>query len=332
MSPGERKNLLTKYLTGNCTPEEQRLVAWLLRGKDLDSELAQLIEEMMSSPTDTTALSHSDKDRMYQTIQQQVGEERKPRWIGKFLIAASVTFLFLCLAGWYIWSNSVTGPVYHQIASGDDRKVVTMPDGTTVWLNSHSILKYTDEYGQKDRSVTLQGEAFFKVVKNKQKPFLVTAGPVRTRVLGTSFNVRAEKDQDDIAITLLEGKVAVHKVDTLTGASTGDLAMLSPDQQVIYSRISGNRTVQGVAATDYIAWKDDVLVLKNINMKDAITRIEKWYGVKIVVSDSAINHCIIHASFKKEPLSTVLYTIGMTSAFTYRQRDNKIILSGRGCL
>lgn len=332
MTPGERKELLTRYLNGTCTPEEERQIAWLLRGKDLDSELLQLIDEMMSKQTNGAVLSRSDKDRIYQGVQQQVGEERKRRWnVPFFFIAASISLLLMGFAGWYIWNTAMAAPAVHQIASGERHQIITMPDGTKVWLNAHSSLKYADNYGREDRSVTLQGEAFFQVKPDKERPFMVTAGPIQTRVLGTSFNFRAEKGQDDISVTLLEGKVAINKIDTLTGTSTQELATLSPDHQVVYSRAADNAIIRPVAAADYIGWKDDILILKNISMKEAVSRIEKWYGVRIIIRDAAINQCIIHASFTKEPLTTVLHTLGMTSAFAYRQRGNEIILSGKGC-
>ncbi len=133
-----------------------------------------------------------------------------------------------------------------------------------------------------------------------------------------------------ISVTLVEGRVAVNRVDTVRGDSS-PLGVLEPDQQMIYDKATGETTVHRVEARELTMWKDGVLNLKNISFAEAAARIERWYSVKIEISNPAIRQCMVHASFENEPLSKVLETLGSVNGFTYVLHNKKVTISGPGC-
>jgi len=168
-------------------------------------------------------------------------------------------------------------------ASVPDSNLLTIPrggifqtilsDGTKVWLNSASSLKYPVAFSGKERRVILSGEAYFEVAKNKQMPFKVVVKGVDIQVLGTHFNVSGYPDEKEIKTTLLEGSVKLH-------SSTGH-ALLVPGQQGVYSIYKPGFKVNPVNTADAIAWKDGFFVFDNENIQNIMMKIGRWYNVEV---------------------------------------------------
>lgn len=303
-----------------------------------DAAIPGLLEDNWAESGEGALLSEADRKAMFRQIQGRITFDEAPQktvsrpWFGGavFRIAASVTILIGAVAGGYFFFRGTRPTQYYSITSQADRQQITMPDSTVIWLASYSRLTYSANYNKADRRVRLVGEAYFEVRRDAQRPFIVATSTLSTRVLGTHFNVKAEQAEDHIAVTLLEGKVSVAREDSLQGTSE-ELALLDPDQQLIYNRRTGNVTRLQVAAYDYAAWKDGVLNLKNMTLQEALKRLEKWYGVSIVVADPSVYRCMIHASFKNESLPNVLKTIGMTVGFTYSMESHRVKIEGSGC-
>ena len=154
---------------------------------------------------------------------------------------------------------------------------LVLSDGTRVWLNSESELEFPVAFGRGEREVRLRGEAFFEVARDSARPFYVVAGDVRTRVLGTSFNVKAYANEPAVTATLFTGKIEV--------APLKDLArrvVLSPGRQAAWDGRGGEMTVADADLRHVAAWKNGMFIFNGENI-DAITRqIERWYGVRFV--------------------------------------------------
>lgn len=332
MATEQQKELFTRYIAGKCTPEEERQVAWLLNSQAFDQDLLDIIESAMDAAPVQPTLSLERRAHLYNSIKSHVTSARKPALPWR-AIAASLLLLVLAGGGWLYFSTKQVQPVvitYKEITSGNARQEVTMPDGTMIWLNSNSTLKYPNNYNKEERRVVLQGEAFFKVTHDATRPFIVAAEQLTTKVLGTSFNVLAEPAGEAVAITLVEGKVEVNKVDSLADVPA-ILAVLTPDQQIVYNKATGQTTVHLVQATDFSAWKDGILNLKNISFKEAVARMERFYSVTIKVTNPAIDQCIVHASFENESLSRVLDALGKVNNFTYTLKDRTVTITVKGC-
>ena len=330
------EDLLRRYFENRCTPDEERFVEEALQRDD--AAIPGLLENYWAQSAHGAPLADADRKAMFRDIQGRIAVDEVPQktisrpWFGgaAFRIAASVTILIGALVAGYFFVRGSRPAQYYTITSQADRQQITMPDSSVIWLASYSRLTYSSKYNKEDRRVRLVGEAYFEVRRDTQRPFIVATSTLSTRVLGTHFNVKAEQTEDNIAVTLLEGKVSVAREDSVQGTSE-ELALLDPDQQLIYNRQTGNVTRLQVAAYDYAAWKDGVLNLKNMTFQDALKRLEKWYGVTIVVADPAIYRCMIHASFKNESLPNVLKTIGMTVGFTYAVEAHQVKIAGSGC-
>lgn len=330
------EDLLRRYFENRCTPEEERFVQEALQQDD--AAIPGLLEDYWTESEEGAPLAEADRKAMFRQIQGRITFDEAPQktvsrpWFGGavFRIAASVAILVGAFVGGYFFFWGERPVQYYTITSQTDRQQITMPDSTVIWLAPRSRLTYSNAYNKENRRVRLVGEAYFEVKPDTQRPFIVATSTLSTRVLGTHFNVKAEQADDDIAVTLLEGKVSVAREDSVQGTSE-ELAQLTPDQQLIFNRQTGNVTRVQVAAYDYAAWKDGVLNLKNMTFQEALKRLEKWYGVTITVANPAINRCMIHASFRNESLPNVLKTIGMTVGFTYTVEMQHVNIVGSGC-
>jgi ferric-dicitrate binding protein FerR (iron transport regulator) len=154
---------------------------------------------------------------------------------------------------------------------------LTLPDGTKVWLNAASSIKYPTVFSGNERSVQVSGEAYFEVAKNSSQPFRVAVdNGMKIDVLGTSFNVNAYEDDDNSYTTLIDGAVRV------TAAEAGNSMILKPAQQAVQAPSSVLSVNSNVDVEKVIAWKNGVFNFENASLADVMKEIERWYDIDVV--------------------------------------------------
>ncbi len=182
---------------------------------------------------------------------------------------------------------------------------IVLADGTKVFLNAVSSIKYPTQFNGDQRIVELEGEAYFEVAKNKNKPFLVKSDNQTIEVLGTHFNVHAYANESAIKTTLLEGSVAV--------SSKNQKAILKPGQQSNVSESSNKIAVKEVDTEAAIAWKNGRFKFDNADLKSVMKQLERWYGIKVEyrgdVSDVRFNG----GTFRNKNLSEVLKVLELSN-------------------
>lgn len=270
----------------------------------------------------------SVKDEIYAKIMNKanVASHTKKVRLIRYFAAASVIVL-LCLGTWlYINSsaNKRKALVETLVPFGKQSKIV-LSDGTVVNLNSGSSLKYPATFGgKKIRSVQLQGEAYFEVAKDKNHPFIVNAGVLDIKVLGTHFNVKAYSDEGRITTTLLEGAISISKANA--EASDKDI-MVSPDQQVTFTKNSGSFQVQKVDATLYSGWKDGQYYFYRDNLSFIAKQLERNYNIKISISSDFLKSQIFSGSARKDDnIFQILDVMKKYRSFDYTAYKDSIVL------
>jgi transmembrane sensor len=182
---------------------------------------------------------------------------------------------------------------------------IVLADGTKVFLNAVSSIKYPTQFNGDQRIVELEGEAYFEVAKNKSKPFLVKSANQTIEVLGTHFNVHAYNNEAVVKTTLLEGSVAV--------SSRNQKAILKPGQQSSVSESSNKIAVKEVDTEAAIAWKNGRFKFDNADLKSVMKQLERWYGIKVEyrgdVSDVRFNG----GTFRNKNLSEVLKVLELSN-------------------
>jgi len=172
------------------------------------------------------------------------------------------------------------GPLYNTISTPRGGQYqVTLADGTKVWLNAESSIRFPTAFAGKNREVELTGEAYFEVKADKSKPFVVKAGQTETRVLGTNFNIMAYSDEGAVKTTLLDGAVSM----ALGTQST----LLQPGEQGQYDAGRGNMTTRMVNTRAVVAWKDGYYFFDRTPVQNVMRQIARWYDVTIVYQGAA---------------------------------------------
>lgn len=159
---------------------------------------------------------------------------------------------------------------------------LTLADGTKIWLNSESVLRYPVNFTGEKREVFIEGEAFFKVTRDSLHPFIVHAANTQIEVLGTEFNVRNYKDEQHVATTLVEGSVC------LTSEKGNHQAILKPGEQGNTDLTTGDIVTGKVDLYLYTAWKDARFVFRNTRMEELLNTLSRWYDLEVFYQNNAV--------------------------------------------
>lgn len=197
---------------------------------------------------------------------------------------------------------------------------VTLPDGTEVWLNAASSLKYPTAFVGRERHVDLTGEAYFEVAKNKHMPFTVSAGKVNVKVLGTHFNISAYEDDPANKTTLLEGSIELSK--------NGQLVLLTPGQQAVAGYNSEQIQLKSVNVDDAVAWKNGYFSFRKENIKSAMRRIARWYDVDIEFQGEVSNKYLGGSVSRAENIDEMLSYLQLTGIANFNIKERRIIVKG----
>ena len=160
---------------------------------------------------------------------------------------------------------------------------ITLEDGTEVWLNAETTLRYPETFDGDERRVEVSGEAYFKVAKNAEKPFYVVSGGQEVRVLGTEFNVHAYNDEPAIFTTLVEGSIALKPV-----SGNGSELMLTPGSQSVFTRSDASARVRKVDTDVVTSWRSGVFVFENQNLEQIMRTLSRWYNFEYEFADTKV--------------------------------------------
>ena len=208
---------------------------------------------------------------------------------------------------------------YNQIiVPAGERFLVQLSDGTKVWINSESALRYPAYFGKNIREVEARGNVYFEVAKDSTRPFVVASRELTTEVLGTRFEVNTYGDRDEVSATLVEGSVRV-------GVGSR-FVVIKPNQQFTFNTKSGTIKVNEVDAARKVMWKDGILVIDNEAFRDVVWKLERWYGVSIVNETGLVFTQSFSGEFDREDIHMAIESLCTNLNITYMMDKDRIIL------
>jgi ferric-dicitrate binding protein FerR (iron transport regulator) len=267
-------------------------------------------------------------------------------WWKLTTIAASVALLIICGFYRFTLTHPPVQPSAQVVYVSDRASQVVLSDGTKVWLSAHSKLQYPQVFTDKTRDVTLEGEAYFEVAHNSQQPFRVIAGDQIVVALGTSFNVRAYADEQDVKVSLVEGSVSV------TDDNTGQAVILKPAQEAIIGKKAGSIRVTdkepvhiaaiqpdamskktgpiavGDANLDLLmSWKTGRYVFNNVTFEEITKTLERGFKVTIRVENEELKNKPYTMRFENgESLETILDLIRINAKYSYKYHNGIVVI------
>ena len=232
----------------------------------------------------------------------------------------------LSVAGYLVYDHWTAGNRMLEIsASATTVKSVTLPDGSLVSLNSNTHLTYPTRFGKNTREITIEGEAFFEVTPNKEKPFIIHAGTAQVKVLGTSFNVRAYPGAREMEVIVRTGRVQV--LNQTNQAQQNDELILTPGDKGTLVHRSHALVKSTNENPNYIAWKTHDLVFRATSLNEVIDNLENVYKVTIQLQDPQRGQQLLTAHFNNYSLDFILKVIETTFGLQTQQVDGKYILT-----
>lgn len=195
-----------------------------------------------------------------------------------------------------------------------------LPDGSTGHLNGGSTIKFPAQFTGKVRNIRLTGEAYFNVISNLKKPFVISTEKIDVKATGTSFNVMAYPEEKITEVTLLNGKVEVFKKGDNVVKSLG---VLKPDESLIYHSGSDSGKIQSGNSADKLSWIDGKLTFKYEPFDEVIRKLNRWYNVNIVIKDTLLESYVYYGAFRNETLDEVLKLLQYTAPIRYKNVERQ---------
>ncbi len=235
-------------------------------------------------------------------------------------LAAATVALLVTMSGWlYMMSDSDPSFVVASNNTGIVQNI-SLPDGTVIKLNNCSKLIYPEHFSGDLREVFLEGEAYFDVAHDKKHPFIVRAGELKIRVLGTKFTVNASSRVPQITATLIEGSI-----EAVTGKKN---ILMKPNQKLKFDVNSGRMSLTELTnANREIKWTQNVWMLSDTPLLDICQRLEQQFNVKfIIMNDELINKSFTGEFYTNESLESILKTMQISTSFKYEWKGKNIVL------
>ena len=304
------KELLHRFFDGRASVEEEKQVLdWIDRDPANRRELLaerRLFDSMLmlADPGRTTR-----KPKVL-TL---------PRWTREVLKYAAVILVIAGAGGIYVsrmydkfllTGNTITVPAGQHID-------VQLPDGTKVWLNASSRLTYPETFDRRERRVTLEGEAYFEVAKNKDKRFIVCCNDLEIEALGTTFDVKGYGDDLSVTTLLAEGSVRV--------SNKANTTLLKPGEKVEYHKNKQTFTKSPISDLREIDfWRNNMLIFNSSSLAEIATTLERMYGVKVVFDSEKLKNVLFSGTIRNSSLHNVFYIISLTYPLTYKLEGDTV--------
>ena len=265
-------------------------------------------------------------ERLFSSIEKKTISKMKTRRL--FLqymkyAAAVVLGIGVSLSTLYLTNQENLSTVgnYKLVTSKGEKSYLQLPDGTRVWLNSCTTLEYAENYGHSNRSIYLDGEAYFEVAKNKDLPFVVKANGIDVKAIGTAFNVSAYMEDSQLTTTLFNGKVAVQP--TLTKQEV----LLEPNQVAVYDKSRNKIEVEPYDKKLFAQWRGGFLSFKMMYLQDITKLLERNYNVVFRYENQGIKKLRFSGSFRNnEDLSEILNVIKTNTGIRYQILKDTIVI------
>ena len=339
--------IFKKFLNNTCSPEEFEILKRYITRPEAESIIKRLMDEEAELIQEYQFSERKGKDEdavLLDKIVQAIGPEevvlspggktgRSAKQSWHFAVVALIAGI---IGLWFIYT--INNPQDQELnwldkeALAGQKVTITLADGSTVLLNSESRLTYPEQF-RKKREVILEGEAFFVVARNDEKPFSIKSGKLITTALGTSFNIRAFQDEN-IEVTVASGRVKISQDEKKTALpdDQGQDLILKPNQQAVYNVSGDYLGKEEVDAGSYLAWRKGIIKLDNVNFDKVVKVLERWYGIKIVLENERISNCVlIGGEFQNQSLHQVLKTVELVLGVTYEFTDGMVVIRGEGC-
>ncbi len=336
-------NLLGKYLSGESDNEEINRIQRWIAGSNSNKILFENIQSDWNKINLAKNMKKVDVDNAWENVKQKIlGEEPgviqmkelKKENVAKIYlyrtvqIAASVLIIAGISFGIYrVFSDSGFGDSTIIRSGSGNTSSLTLPDGSKIYMNSNTIIKYPEQFGKDSRNMYFKGEAYFEVVNNPDKPFIVNTNNALIKVLGTSFNINTKTENNELEVFVESGNVQLYQK-----SDNENKISIEPGYIGV---LSGNNLIKSINNDiNYLSWKTRHLIFRDTKLEIVAKKIESVYNTSIQFNNKKITDCMLTATFNNAPLDSILNVIKGTFNLEIKnitKTNEKVIIVGNGC-
>ena len=324
------ESLLLNYLLGRTGEEETRqITGWLYENENHRRYLDGLEKIWLETGKISPAPVAVDVDAAWERMLGRISGEEKTSQIRSLrYVWTAAAVLVVSFGIWFAAKMILEPPKMIELTAAEQVVKDTLPDGTRISLNRNSKLHYPEKFGKKERTVKLLGEAYFDVEHDAKYPFVVEAGKAFVKVLGTSFDIKAYSGSD-VLVSVEQGLVMLFTVDPATGDTLS--LMLSAGKRGMVP--SGSMKPQPLAETqpDRLFWLDRTLEFRQVELSEVFSILTEHFGITIRTDNPDILRCRLSATFRNEPLQTILEVIAISFDLEVKNEGNNWLFYGKGC-
>lgn len=345
------KRLLIRNIVGAATESERKEVnEWISRNKQNESYYINLLNLIVSQDVSKEGRQYfSDQEIKEKLIEvnDKIRDKKRispPRFYFASAVAAAILLLLSVLLNIYQFGSKEEPVKISSVEITPKTEVINtfytergvkgkilLEDSTVVWLNSDSKIVYPEHFASDSRQVKFEGEGFFEVAKNTERPMVITTAKGMTvKVLGTKFHIKSYNNDDSEQATLFTGKIQLAKeVKGQSGRLEQRTIEMIPNETVIFKRNGVELISHNTDTTKKVAWKRGELLFEETPLSEVVKMLERWHGVVIVVSDNAVLRHKFTGSFNSESLVQILELLKYTSPIDYSIINNIVYLKMR---
>jgi ferric-dicitrate binding protein FerR (iron transport regulator) len=340
----EEKKAIVNYLSGELTTSETEILNRWLEKSEIHKLIFDQFSDIWKASSHTKLSKQIDADKAWKDLQNQINiqDKNKIKIVWNEIIRIAAVFLialFMGGLGYYFIDQkkeTIADPLYVEYVSPlGSRSFVILADGSKVWLNAGSTLKYKNTYGVNNRDLLLTGEAFFEVEKNKELPFVVKTSEIDVIALGTKFNVKAYCEEKTIETTLIEGSVKLES----TSVNLKENILLKPNDRAVFTKskqsielIAQNNQnnnqvittvkpkleiIESVEPEPIISWKDQRWVINNEKLSDLAVKLERRFDVNFIFDNDLVKDYSFRGTLEDETLGQIMEAIKFSSPINY---------------
>lgn len=323
---------LFRYMNREVSGQEQIEVEEWINASEENRKIAEDYYELFLATTSLQFVKRSAPQKALDKVNKRI-KKKQFRKLYLFVqrVAAILLLPLFCLSGFLLLQPREEVPVFYLEARMTPGMIgsTILPDGTKVWLNSSSYLKYPNTFSGNNREVTLDGEAYFEVIGNAEKPFIVHSGNSSVNVLGTKFNMDAYSSNGFIATTLIEGSIEFCYPNENNLSRT---IKIEPNEQVHYDKKTMQTEVCEAYVPKDIAWKNGQIILKETPLSEILWILSKRFNVEFIIKKPAFYKYSFTGVFTNQQIERVLEHFKRSSGIHYKMdyqldQDGEIIKS-----
>lgn len=318
------ESIITRKISGEIATDEQLVLDEWLAVSAENERYFQNLQKIYSQATEATSegMPPIDVNEEWQRFKNSVRPESarttyQTNWIR---IAASI--VVISVLGYLIWFNAFRADNVTVLADHSGQ-IITLPDNSVVTLNKDATITYPRAFADDSRTIIMKGEAFFEVTRNEKKPFTVNLGLSSVEVLGTSFNINAEDDNDRIEVVVNTGKVRF-------ATSKESVVLIKGEKGTFMKNMNMISKVQN-KDINFMAWKTRQLVFNDVDLDVVIQTVNKIYDSQITFSTDVGKNCKVTVSFDNQSIEAILSVLELTLDLEYKKTGDIIEVVKTGC-